>query len=399
MDNTPPKKKRKFVVLKRRPVTDTEVETVESATPDVLNDDTDIYDLSAHITEVRPAAVEMKVDAVKPEPVQEKKTLKKATHSRNTRSNSKSTPQDVVDLDAEETPDDTPDDNLLSSDSDMDPDRELQEALARARRLKEEKEHAEALLSVKEQTKEPQYSPPVEETPRKMKKPKAYRGEKVCFRLTFPVIEGHSWPSVIFTTRSLVPFHEIQEKLTFILHQRCQEDELYAPPDHVLDEFIFVLRGSRIFRNSTCQTMGISTRDPATCPEVQWLNAEDAEKFRKRSLMEDDDDELVPQLDHDDGLDSLADVSVNLGEPAAAEPEEPDEEDIELTMAGKDKKPVTVRVGISRQFIKLAEHYAKEMNVPATSVQLYFDGDKIDLNSTIEQADVEDEDMLEVRLV
>lgn len=145
--------------------------------------------------------------------------------------------------------------------------------------------------------------------------------------------------------------------------------------------------------------MGIFTRDPATCPEVQWLNAEDAEKFRKRSLMEDDDDELVPQLDHDDGLDSLADVSVNLGEPAAAEPEEPDEEDIELTMAGKDKKPVTVRVGLSRQFIKLAEHYAKEMNVPATSVQLYFDGDKIDLNSTIEQADVEDEDMLEVRLV
>lgn len=406
----PPKKKRKFVVLKRRPQNTVEVETIKSATPELptdANDETDdIYDLSAHITEIKTTTVEIKADPVpivKPDPMKDTKTATKK-HSRNTRSNSKT----VIDLDAEDTPDDAndndkdDDDDILASDSDMDPDRELQEALARARRLREEKEHAQALLNVQEAV-EPDVSVTLpEETPKKPKKPKAYRGEKVCFRLAFPSVEGHSWPSVIFTTRSLVPFHEIEEKLITILHQRCQEDELYPPPDHVLEEFIFVLRGSRIFRNSTCQTMGISTRDAESCPEVQWLNAEDAEKFRKRSLMEDDEEEEVveSQFDEDDGFDdSLADVSVDLGEPVVDEPAEPEEEEIELTMAGRDKKQVTVRVGISRQFIKLAEHYAKEMNVSPASVQLFFDGDKIDLNSRVEQADVEDEDMLEVRLV
>ncbi|KAG5355385.1 hypothetical protein CJU90_4432 [Yarrowia sp. C11] len=383
-------KKRKFVVLSRRP---------DSVPLDdfSFNDDTDIYDLSAHISEVKPV-VEIKLDR---EPVKEEvvpETPQKKPKATRTRSKT----QDVVDLDAKESSPELveisetkvgdSDDDIL--DLDIDPDKELELAMERARKERDNQTRIREGLSPTKKSAAPEYSPPVEETPRKKSnKPKVYRGEKVCFRLAFPVIGGHTWPSVIFTTRSLVPFHEIQEKLIMILHQRCEEDEIYPPAEHELEEFIFVLRGSRIFRNSTCQTMGISTRDPSSCPEVQWLNKEDANKFRNR--MEDEEEEVVEQLgeDEDDGFE---DVSVQLSEP---EPEEPEEEEIELTMTGKDKKPVTVRVGMSRQFIKLAEHYAKEKNVDLASVQFYFDGDKIDLNSTVEDADVEDEDMLEVRLV
>ncbi|KAG5354805.1 hypothetical protein CJU89_6599 [Yarrowia sp. B02] len=372
----PPKKKRKFVVLKRRQ------DVLPSASPETPNDD--IYDQSAHIT-VKPVSVEIKADPVV-EVVKEtvKQSVKEAKpRTRATRSKSQ---QEVVELD-----DDTPED--VDSDSDIDPDKELQEALARARRLKEEKEQAEALLRAENEVlaAEEAVPEPVVEEPIKRKKPKVYRGEKVCFRLSFPAVDGHKWKSVIFTTRSLIPFHEIQEKLTQILYQRCAEDDVYPPPEHELEQYILVLRGSRIFRNSTCQTMGITTRDENNCPEVQWLNKEDAEKFKKRGMEE---EEVVEEYDDVD----VGDVSISP-EPVEEEPEEPEEEELELRMTGKDKKTIAVRVGISRQFVKLAEHYAREQNVPAASVQLYFDGDLIDLSSRIEDADVEDEDMLEVRLV
>lgn len=377
--SSPPVKKRKFVVLKRRPQISEPV--ASDSTPEAINDD--IYDLSAHIKEVK--HTEVKPDPV-PAPPSPKAKVENATPKKPTRATRSNSKPALIELDSEE------DDAAVvedESDDDIDPDVELQQALARARKLREEKETAERLLKAAEEEKEETIE---EATPvKKKKKEKTYRGEKVCFSLAFPKIEDKSWNPVLFITRSLIPFYEIQEKLTQLLHQRCAEDDIYPPPEHVLDEFIFTFRGSRIFRNSTCSTMGITTRDPQNCPEVQWLNKEDAEKFRLRSSNGGDSDSEIEEM-----VEELDDVEEDIEE--EPEPEEPEEEDMELSMTGKDKKPVVVRVGLTREFRKLAEHYAKEKGVAVGTVELWFDGEKIDLKKRVEELDVEDEDMLEVRL-
>ena len=70
---------------------------------------------------------------------------------------------------------------------------------------------------------------------------------------------------------------------------------------------------------------------------------------------------------------------------------------IKLALVGQDNARLYVNVRRSTPFSKVAEYYKLHKPLPMeVNLNLYFDHEKLDLNETVGDQELEDEDMLEV---
>ncbi|SMN19678.1 similar to Saccharomyces cerevisiae YDR363W ESC2 Sumo-like domain protein [Maudiozyma saulgeensis] len=76
------------------------------------------------------------------------------------------------------------------------------------------------------------------------------------------------------------------------------------------------------------------------------------------------------------------------------------EEIMKISLVGNDNKKIFVNVRGGTILSKLTDYYRKQKKLPQnTNFELYFDDEKLDLSMTIGSYDIEDEDMIEVKVL
>ncbi|ORE10242.1 hypothetical protein BCV72DRAFT_254388 [Rhizopus microsporus var. microsporus] len=90
-------------------------------------------------------------------------------------------------------------------------------------------------------------------------------------------------------------------------------------------------------------------------------------------------------------------LKLSQAEPKEEETTETNEEDnaLFIKLRGNDKKEIRVRVKPTTRLSAVVEMYKKITKVTG-NVQLYFEGESLDLNTTIDDTELEDEDLLDV---
>ncbi|KAL9544215.1 hypothetical protein MBANPS3_007734 [Mucor bainieri] len=93
--------------------------------------------------------------------------------------------------------------------------------------------------------------------------------------------------------------------------------------------------------------------------------------------------------------DSIANAASSSETHAAAANDEPEEERLRLSLRTGNGKVVPFRVKATTKLQELVDAFRKRAEISG-NVQLSFEGETMDLNQTIEQTDLEDEDIVEV---
>lgn len=405
MSGSPVAKKRKLVILRRNPVKAAPVASVEISDSE---DETDLYDFSAHTTTtsatvVEPQTEEDAIPVAKVEKVAKKEPIRAKSERTRSTASSGSVVDGAIELSSEAENDMSQ--NLDSSDSDSDSEEHLRQAvqLVMQRRKDELLAQKTAKMLQGEEVQEVVDMEPVarEELDavayeRPKKKDKKDKGYRLMIEMALPVIDGHRFDTMKLETRSRQKFRNIEEKVIPHLLNMCTENNLYPPAPHNIEKYIMVYNGVQIFPSTFPESLHMASTETSH-PLVIWLNETDAQDFRDKKLRFLANGKEL----RDQGEDEVSVADKPASDQPQGESGSPnDEEELDITLSGKGDRKTTVTVSVNKKLRELANYFAKKYELPdTTTVELYFDGDKVDLDSTVQDADIEDEDMLEVRLV
>lgn len=106
------------------------------------------------------------------------------------------------------------------------------------------------------------------------------------------------------------------------------------------------------------------------------------------------------QKERERRLNNIGKVEANVDDTQLLEEPSSSVAAIKLTLRPKDGRDIKVRIAKSSAIATVISTYKRLQNLPATAnVGLVLDGETVDSNETIDGLDLEDGDMLEVRLV
>ncbi|CCF58538.1 hypothetical protein KAFR_0E03870 [Kazachstania africana CBS 2517] len=124
---------------------------------------------------------------------------------------------------------------------------------------------------------------------------------------------------------------------------------------------------------------------------------EEAKLERQEEIKDVDEGDDFVLKEFEAELRDVAPSNANLSLDTDGEDSEPL---MKLALMGQDNKKIYVNVRSSTQISKLVEYYKKQKNLARNvKVKLLFDHDELDLNETVGDQDMEDEDMIDVVVV
>lgn len=269
-------------------------------------------------------------------------------------------------------------------------------------------------------------SEPVEET-RQMSTSSPAEGTKVrqkIFNLMFlSKLEGTVDRAIELKVLGKYDFASILES---VLERVVEEFKIPYPVMHqyTVDNVTLYWNGGKLLKFMTCESLKISNIDTneVTEIEVTMVSKGDEERFEeeerarllrveKEAMLKaklpttfeadtsDDNGEADCSIEIIEMDDSSRESEIKEGSKLApVDLEDIDEpEVIKLALVGQDNARLYVNVRRSTPFSKVIEYYKLHKPLPMeVKLSLYFDHEKLDLNETVGDQELEDEDMLEV---
>ncbi|KAL7629550.1 hypothetical protein AAE478_001071 [Parahypoxylon ruwenzoriense] len=174
-------------------------------------------------------------------------------------------------------------------------------------------------------------------------------------------------------------------------------------PRPVLESMFFTWKGYKVYAHTTLQTLGIKP-DHEGKLYASWERAQDGYHGRDKVYFEAWTQELYEEDQREKEKKRLRDLGELDDEPQGSAEQEPQEEPegdakVRVHFKAKDLPPgkATVRLGTTTaQLIKLYRRIAK---IPDDkTVEIHFDGEVLDPETTVEEADINDMDSLEVHI-
>ncbi|KAI0135126.1 hypothetical protein F4814DRAFT_10852 [Daldinia grandis] len=199
---------------------------------------------------------------------------------------------------------------------------------------------------------------------------------------------------------------KLSQKLT-VVYQTWIEQQVAKHtlvPRSVLDSMFFTWRGNKVYPHTTLQTLGVKPeRDGTLYPS--WKDDQEGYHGRDKVFFEAWTQELYDEYLEEKEKQRLRD----LGELIEEEPEEKQEQEQSQTSQGdhkirvlfkaKDQQPTKATVRSSTTAAQLSKLYRRLANIPEyKTIELHWDGEVLDSDTTVEEADIEDMDSLEVHI-
>ncbi|KAI0854231.1 hypothetical protein F5Y00DRAFT_3385 [Daldinia vernicosa] len=199
---------------------------------------------------------------------------------------------------------------------------------------------------------------------------------------------------------------KLSQKLT-VVYQTWIEQQVakHCPiPRSVLDTMFFTWRGNKVYPHTTLQTLGIKPeRDGTLYPS--WKEDQEGYHGRDKVFFEAWTQELYDEYLEEKEKQRLRD----LGELIDEEPEEKQEPEqsqtsqedqkIRVLFKAKDQQPTKATVRSSTTASQLTKLYRRLANIPGDkTIELHWDGEVLDSDTTVGEADIGDMDSLEVHI-
>ncbi|KAI0894787.1 hypothetical protein F4806DRAFT_97129 [Annulohypoxylon nitens] len=174
-------------------------------------------------------------------------------------------------------------------------------------------------------------------------------------------------------------------------------------PRPVLETMFFTWKGNKVYPHTTLKTLGIKPeRDGSLYPD--WKSDQEGYRGRDKVFFEAWTQQLYDEyleekekqrLQH---LNELEGVYEGSQEPEAPQASQ-EEKKIRIHFKAKDKQPTKATVRPSTTAAQLVKAYRRLANIPDdTTIELHWDGEVLEDETTVEEADIEDMDSLEVHI-
>lgn len=174
-------------------------------------------------------------------------------------------------------------------------------------------------------------------------------------------------------------------------------------PRPVLETMFFTWKGNKVYPHTTLKTLGIKPeRDGSLYPD--WKPDQEGYRGRDKVFFEAWTQQLYDEyleekekqrLQH---LNELEGVYEGSQEPELPQTSQ-EEKKIRVHFKAKDKPPTKVTVRPSTTAAQLVKAYQRLANIPEDqTIELHWDGEVLDDETTVEEADIEDMDSLEVHI-
>lgn len=174
-------------------------------------------------------------------------------------------------------------------------------------------------------------------------------------------------------------------------------------PDEQNDHFILTWRRKRVYMVSTLHSLGIRPLGDGRVGIEGTSSTEGLNKQGTRVHMEVWTPELFAEMEHEEDLrrrraaGEFADEAETQG--AGAVEEEEEIVKLHIILQSRELKPMKLMVRPETVMADLVLAFRKSNNIAdETEISLWFDGEKLDDDTTIEDADIDDMDTLEVHL-
>ncbi|KAI1457443.1 hypothetical protein F4805DRAFT_179056 [Annulohypoxylon moriforme] len=174
-------------------------------------------------------------------------------------------------------------------------------------------------------------------------------------------------------------------------------------PRPVLDSMFFTWKGNKVYPHTTLKTLGIKPeRDGGLYPD--WKSDQEGYRGREKVFFEAWTQQLYDEyleskerqrLQH---LNELEGVYEGSQEPELPQTSQ-EEKKIRIHFKAKDQPPTKVTVRSSTTAAQLVKAYRRLANIPEDkTIELHWDGEALEDETTVEEADIEDMDSLEVHV-
>ncbi|KAI1470119.1 uncharacterized protein F4812DRAFT_421577 [Daldinia caldariorum] len=199
---------------------------------------------------------------------------------------------------------------------------------------------------------------------------------------------------------------KLSQKLT-IVYQTWIEQQVAkhsVVPRSVLETMFFTWKGNKVYPHTTLQTLGIKPeRDGTLYPS--WKGDQEGYQGRDKVYFEAWTQGLYEEFLEEKDKQRLRD----LGELIDDEPEEKaeveqpqnsqGEQKVRVLFKPKDQQPTKATVRPSTTAAQLIKLYRRLANIPENkTIELRWDGEVLDAETTVEEAEIEDMDSLEVHI-
>lgn len=195
---------------------------------------------------------------------------------------------------------------------------------------------------------------------------------------------------------------------------------------YTVDNVTLYWNGAKLLKFMTCDSLRVSNSDDSKMTEIevtmvfkdqeQMFEDEERSKFTNAERKRYSERESVPTIDSDSNppnADQMADCSLEILDVDESPQMSADEvgsklvpieldsgeetKVIRLALVSQDNTKLQVNVRRSTLLLKVADYYKLHKAIPKTAdLKLIFDHEMLDLNETVGEQDLEDEDMLEV---
>jgi hypothetical protein len=213
--------------------------------------------------------------------------------------------------------------------------------------------------------------------------------------------------SVISGSKKMMMKRRYNQPLGMVRDTWAQRQQVHIPMD-MWDDIFLTFKGNRVYTTSTCASLGVN---------VARLNASDAEWDRKNGFHKDavhleawteelyqehekkkerERLRLLGQLDDDEDEDNVP-GSATEGAAGGAGGEE--DASTKVILKAKNYEPLRIKVHAQTTVDEMIAAFRKTRKVPEGSeISLFFDGEKLDGDMTVQDTEIEDMDNLEVHV-
>ncbi|KAI8961422.1 hypothetical protein F5Y11DRAFT_326513 [Daldinia sp. FL1419] len=206
--------------------------------------------------------------------------------------------------------------------------------------------------------------------------------------------------------RPLMFRRKLSQKLT-IVYETWIEQQIVKHsviPRSVLETMFFTWRGNKVYPHTTLQTLGIKPeRDGTLYPS--WKTGQEGYYGRDKVLFEAWTQELYDEYLEEKEKQRLRDLGELVDEDLEEnqEPEQPQnseaDQKVRILFKAKDQQPTKATVRSSTTAAQLTKLYRRLENVPENkTIELRWDGEILEPDMTVEEAEIEDMDSLEVHI-
>lgn len=146
----------------------------------------------------------------------------------------------------------------------------------------------------------------------------------------------------------------------------------------------------------TCDTLRVPQRYGSDYLEIQLVPVKEEAQYLEQEVFEEPERAPTPEEDAEEEFERELRDAKEVRAPVV---DLESEEVLRVALQGQDNKKVYVNVKPTTTFARMIEYYRTQKQLPrSTQITLALDDEPLDPHATVKSQDIEDEDMLEVRL-